>query len=97
MRSHLQQLTGIETKKKKGQRESPRLPGPPDPDDPPRLNASGLEYMIPRFDQDITHEANQTILDKAAELALAAIQVSCVLAHLSITLTSPIEKETHCD
>ncbi|KAF8576301.1 hypothetical protein K439DRAFT_1622960 [Ramaria rubella] len=63
VRIQLKALIGIQTNRKK------------EPGAPPCVNASGLPYMDPYFTKDITHPANQIILNKVAELAAAALKV----------------------
>ncbi|KAF8584206.1 hypothetical protein K439DRAFT_1616909 [Ramaria rubella] len=73
IRIQLKALIGIQTNRKKGA-EKFLIPGPPEPGAPPRVNASGLPYMDPYFTKDVTHPANQIILNKVAELAAAALK-----------------------
>ncbi|KAF8577389.1 hypothetical protein K439DRAFT_1622143 [Ramaria rubella] len=95
IRIQLKALIGIQTNRKKGA-EKFLIPGPPEPGAPPRVNASGLPYMDPYFMKDVTHPANQIILNKVAELAAAALKVInltccfkwCLLVHCA-TGTSP--------
>ncbi|KAF8583013.1 hypothetical protein K439DRAFT_1617818 [Ramaria rubella] len=63
VRNQLKVVVGIQTNRKRGS-EKFLIPGPPEPGDPPRLNACGLPYMNPWFNKDVTFPDNDLILNK---------------------------------